>query len=83
MAQDVDTGHAVTCPLGPSNITPLAVVQRVVEIINGGLDRVLPLATHARLLPSGSEIRTREINEWLLNEVLEELLTDAKRWIGK
>ena len=42
MAQDVDTGHAVTCPLGPSDITPLAVVQRVVEIINGGLDRVAP-----------------------------------------
>jgi len=42
MAQDVDTGHAVTCPLGPSNITPLAVVQRVVELINGGLDRVIP-----------------------------------------
>jgi hypothetical protein len=42
MAQDVDTGHAVTCPLGPSDITPLAVVERVVAIINGGLDRVLP-----------------------------------------
>jgi hypothetical protein len=42
MAQDVDTGHAVTCPLGPSNITPLAVVQRVVKLINGGLDRVIP-----------------------------------------
>lgn len=42
MAQDVDTGHAVTCPLGPADITPLAVVNRVVEIINGGLDRVLP-----------------------------------------
>lgn len=42
MAQDVDTGHAVTCPLGPSDITPLAVVQRVVELINGGLDRAIP-----------------------------------------
>ena len=42
MAQDVDTGHAVTCPLGPSDITPWAVVKRVVEIINGGLDRVQP-----------------------------------------
>ena len=42
MAQDVDTGHAVTCPLGPSDITPLAVVQRVVELIHGGLDRVVP-----------------------------------------
>ncbi len=42
MTQDVDTGHAVTCPLGPSNVTPLAVVQRAVKIINGGLDRVSP-----------------------------------------
>lgn len=42
MAQDVDTGHAVTCPLGPSDITPLVVVQRVVELIDGGLDRAIP-----------------------------------------
>jgi hypothetical protein len=42
MAQDVDTGHAVTCPLGPSDVTPLAVIQRVVRLINGGLDRVFP-----------------------------------------
>jgi len=42
MAQDVDTGQAVTCPLGPADITPLAVVKRVVEIINGGLERVRP-----------------------------------------
>jgi len=26
-AQDVDTGHAVTCLLGPSDVTPLAVLQ--------------------------------------------------------
>jgi hypothetical protein len=42
MAQDVDTGHAVTCLLGPSDVTPLAVVRRVVELIDGGLDRALP-----------------------------------------
>jgi hypothetical protein len=42
MAQDVATGHAVTCPLGPSDVTPLAVIQRVVRLINGGLDRVFP-----------------------------------------
>jgi hypothetical protein len=42
MAQDVDTGHAVTCPLGRSDSTPLAVIQRVVTIINGGLERVVP-----------------------------------------
>lgn len=48
LAQDVDTGHAVTCPLGPSDVTPLAVLHRpgtgqeVVQLINGGLDRVCP-----------------------------------------
>ena len=42
MAQDVDTGHAVTCLPGPSDVTPLAVLQRVVKLINGGLDRVCP-----------------------------------------
>jgi hypothetical protein len=42
MAQDVDTGRAVTCPLGPSDVTPLAVIQRVVGLVNGGLDRVFP-----------------------------------------
>jgi hypothetical protein len=42
IAQDVQTGQAVTCPLGPSDVSPLAVVQQVVKIINGGLDRVYP-----------------------------------------
>jgi hypothetical protein len=42
LAQDVDTGHAVTCPLGPSDVTPLAVLQQVVRLINGGLDRICP-----------------------------------------
>jgi len=35
----VETGQAVTCPLSPSDVTPLAVLQQVVDIINGGLDR--------------------------------------------
>ncbi len=39
MVQDADTGHAVTCPLGPSDVTPLSVLQQVVPIIEGGLDR--------------------------------------------
>jgi len=42
MAQDVDTGHAVSCPLGPSDVTPLTVLQCAVQLINGGLDRVFP-----------------------------------------
>jgi hypothetical protein len=39
IAQDVDTGQAVTCPLSRSDVTPLQVLQQVVEIINGGLER--------------------------------------------
>lgn len=39
VAQDVETGHAVTCPLSPSDVTPLRVLQQVVGIIDGGLDR--------------------------------------------
>ena len=40
LAQDVDTGHVVTCPLGPSDVTPLAVLEQVITLINGGLERV-------------------------------------------
>lgn len=39
IAQDVETGQAVTCPLSPSDVTPLWVLKQVVDIINGGLDR--------------------------------------------
>ena len=39
VAQDVETGHAVTCPLSRSDVTPLTVLQQVVGIIDGGLDR--------------------------------------------
>jgi hypothetical protein len=39
IAQDVETGQAVTCPLSPSDVAPLTVLQQVVAIINGGLDR--------------------------------------------
>jgi hypothetical protein len=39
IAQDVETGQAVTCPLSPSGVTPLQVLKQVVDIINGGLDR--------------------------------------------
>ncbi len=39
VAQDVDTGHAVTCPLGRSDVTPLIVLQQVVRVVQGGLAR--------------------------------------------
>jgi hypothetical protein len=38
-AQDVDTKQVVTCPLGRSDVTPLAVLQQVVQIVRGGLER--------------------------------------------
>lgn len=42
LAQDVDTGQAVTCPLGPSDVTSVSVLQQVTRLIDGGLDRVSP-----------------------------------------
>lgn len=42
IAQDTQTGHAVTCPLSASNVKPLDVLKQVQAIINGGLDRVRP-----------------------------------------
>jgi len=67
MAQDVDTGHAVTCPLGPSDITPLAVVQRVVELINGGLDRVVP-GRQLELVVADRWWSVKTVIRWALGE---------------
>lgn len=39
IAQDVETEHAVTCLLSPSDVTSLSVLQQVVAVIDGGLDR--------------------------------------------
>jgi len=39
IAQDVETGQVVTCPLSPSDVTPLRVLKQIVSIINGGLGR--------------------------------------------
>jgi hypothetical protein len=39
IAQDVETGQVVTCPLSPSDVTPWRVLKQVVDIINGGLER--------------------------------------------
>lgn len=49
IAQDVATEHAVTCPLSPSDVTALAVLQPVVAIINGGLDRAGAVHRLARI----------------------------------
>jgi hypothetical protein len=50
IAQDVETGHAVTCPLSSSDVTPLAVLQQVVNIINGGLERAKVAYRLARVI---------------------------------
>jgi len=42
VAQDAETELPVTAPLSASNVKPLAVLQQVQAIINGGLDRVRP-----------------------------------------
>jgi hypothetical protein len=39
IAQDVETGHVITCPLSASDVTSLMVLEQVLTIINGGLDR--------------------------------------------
>ena len=42
IVRDVETKHAVTCPLSRSNVTSLAVFRQVSELIDGGLSRVEP-----------------------------------------
>jgi len=50
MAQDVDTGHAVTCPLRPADVTPLAVVQDHQWGTGSGLPRLATGTGHRRPL---------------------------------
>jgi len=65
LAQDVDTGHTVTCPLGPSDVTPLAVLQQVVQLINGGLDRVCP-GWHLELVIADRWWSNEAVIHWVL-----------------
>ncbi len=67
MAQDVDTGHAVTCLLGPSDVTPLGVVRRVVELINGGLDRAVP-GWQVELVVADRWWSVKTVIRWALKE---------------
>jgi hypothetical protein len=76
MTQDVDTGRAVTCPLGPSDVTPLAVIQQVVGLINGGLDRVFPgLQLELTIVDRWWSVKT--VIRWALEDGLK-LLTWGK-----
>lgn len=40
VCQDIETGLPVTCPLSRSNCTSSHVLEKIVNLINGGLDRV-------------------------------------------
>ncbi len=50
IVRDVETKHAVTCPLSRSDVTSLAVFRQVSELINGGLSRVEPLRRLGRVI---------------------------------
>ena len=50
IVRDVETKHAVTCPLSRSDVTPLTVFRQVSELINGGLSRVEPLRRLGRVI---------------------------------
>ena len=50
IVRDVETKHAVTCPLSRSDVTPSAVFRQVSELINGGLSRVKPLRHLRRVI---------------------------------
>ena len=50
IVRDVETKHAVTCPLSRSDVTPLAVFRQVSELIDGGLSRVEPLRRLGRVI---------------------------------
>jgi hypothetical protein len=69
LAQDADTGHAVTCPLGSSDVTPLTVLEQVVEIINGGLDRARP-GWELKLVIADRWWSAKTVIEWALGKGL-------------
>ena len=50
IVRDVETKHAVTCPLSRSDVTSLAMFRQVSELINGGLSRVEPLRRLGRVI---------------------------------
>jgi hypothetical protein len=76
LAQDVETGHPVTCPVGPSDVTPLAVAQQVVQIIRGGLDRVCP-GQPLKLIIADRWWSVESVMRWVLKEGMK-LLTWGK-----
>lgn len=77
IVQDTATGHAVTCPLGASDVTPLAVLQQVVPLVEGGLDRAVPGQKVARLTVD-RWWSTHSVFRWVLDRPGLTLLTWGK-----
>jgi len=50
IVRDVETRHAVTCPLSRSDVKPVAVFQKVAELIDNGLRRAEPLQRLGRII---------------------------------
>ena len=50
IVRDVETRHAVTCPLSCSDVKPVAVFRKVAELINNGLRRAEPLQRLGRII---------------------------------
>lgn len=77
IVQDTVTGQAVTCPLGPADVTPLAVLEQVVPLVEGGLDRAAPGQTMDCLIVD-RWWSARSVFRWVLNRPGLRLLTWGK-----
>jgi hypothetical protein len=77
IALDEETGHVVTCPLGRSDVTPLAVLQQVVSIIRGGLDRA-GLGQELELVIVDRWWSVKPVIRWLWGEEKMKMLTWGK-----
>jgi len=77
IVQDTDTGQAITCPLGPSDVTPLAVLEQVVPLVEGGLNRVAPGQKVERLTVD-RWWSARSVFRWVLDRPGLSLLTWGK-----
>jgi hypothetical protein len=50
IVRDVETMHALTCPLSCSDVKPVVVLQKVAELVNNGLRRAEPLQRLGRII---------------------------------
>ncbi|MCP4535511.1 MAG: hypothetical protein GY832_00020, partial [Chloroflexi bacterium] len=77
IALDKETGHVITCPLGRSDVTPLAVLQQVVSIIKGGLERAA-LGQELELVIVDRWWSVKAVIRWIWGEENLKMLTWAK-----